>query len=316
MNTFALLTFTLSAYSSVVCILCYFFFKIRKMESPSEKENCDIVFLLCIILLSIVYGCIAYGDVNGTYVGASILLRSSDFTLCSMICCIMIFRITSLIKNTSTKMLRILSCIISTTELSIITPISLLKMDDNYQLIPAFNHMTWSILILIFASLNTAILSITLYKNRHTISKHFTFVCVLTLFFIWLRSGISIYSANYQHGLTACNQITIVSIGVLLFAISTVMIIDIYRSTIFLLQLDTTKQNFMIFKTAYNLSDREYEIAELMYINLKNTEIAKQLSISENTVKSHVKNIYKKVGVSCRFELRKHIDNTSHKYDY
>ncbi len=48
---------------------------------------------------------------------------------------------------------------------------------------------------------------------------------------------------------------------------------------------------------------RELEIAALLLKGLTNREIARQLFISENTLKSHLKNIYQKVGVTQKREL-------------
>jgi DNA-binding NarL/FixJ family response regulator len=51
------------------------------------------------------------------------------------------------------------------------------------------------------------------------------------------------------------------------------------------------------------LTEREREIAALMLTGLTCRMIAKELCVSENTVKTHSKNIYSKVGVHNRTEL-------------
>ncbi len=53
----------------------------------------------------------------------------------------------------------------------------------------------------------------------------------------------------------------------------------------------------------YGISDREAEIIDLLIEGLSNQQIAKQLYISPNTVKTHIKNIYTKVGVNNRLQL-------------
>jgi len=53
----------------------------------------------------------------------------------------------------------------------------------------------------------------------------------------------------------------------------------------------------------YELSKREREILALLMRGKKNKEIAKDLFISENTVKVHVYNIYKKLGVNSRLAI-------------
>lgn len=51
------------------------------------------------------------------------------------------------------------------------------------------------------------------------------------------------------------------------------------------------------------LSDREKEIVQLVAQGFRNREIGEKLSISEQTVKNHLHNIFDKVGVSDRLEL-------------
>jgi len=52
-----------------------------------------------------------------------------------------------------------------------------------------------------------------------------------------------------------------------------------------------------------HLSRREIEVVELVFLGLKNAEIAKKLFVSEVTVKKHLQNIYEKVGVNNRTTL-------------
>ncbi len=54
---------------------------------------------------------------------------------------------------------------------------------------------------------------------------------------------------------------------------------------------------------ALGISQREEEIIRLLVEGSSNQEIAKQLYISVNTVKTHIKNIYAKLGVSNRLQL-------------
>ncbi len=48
------------------------------------------------------------------------------------------------------------------------------------------------------------------------------------------------------------------------------------------------------------LSDRENDVLKLLATGLSNKEIGEKLFISENTVKTHVNNIYSKLGVNRR----------------
>lgn len=58
-------------------------------------------------------------------------------------------------------------------------------------------------------------------------------------------------------------------------------------------------------KQKYGLTAREWEIAKLLADELSIEEIGSKLYISQNTVKKHIVNIYKKVGISSRRELCK-----------
>jgi len=53
----------------------------------------------------------------------------------------------------------------------------------------------------------------------------------------------------------------------------------------------------------HNLSEREEEVSRLLIKGETNSEIGEKLFISVNTVKSHIKNIYKKLEVSNRIQL-------------
>ncbi len=59
----------------------------------------------------------------------------------------------------------------------------------------------------------------------------------------------------------------------------------------------------------YELSQREREILALLMRGWKNKVIAKELFISENTVKVHVYNVYKKLGVNNRLAILELLKN-------
>jgi len=50
-------------------------------------------------------------------------------------------------------------------------------------------------------------------------------------------------------------------------------------------------------------SDRELELAQLLYDGITNTQIAEKLYISVNTVKTHLKNIYLKLDANSRLQV-------------
>lgn len=59
-------------------------------------------------------------------------------------------------------------------------------------------------------------------------------------------------------------------------------------------------------EAAPDLSAREWEVLELTAQGLTNPQIAETLSVSENTVKFHLQNIFQKLGVSNRTEAAGH----------
>ena len=66
------------------------------------------------------------------------------------------------------------------------------------------------------------------------------------------------------------------------------------------LLVETSKSDADKEDPANILSSREFEVLKLVSEGLFNKEIAYKLSISEKTVKNHVSNIFKKIGVSDR----------------
>ena len=74
---------------------------------------------------------------------------------------------------------------------------------------------------------------------------------------------------------------------------------------IVLIEKITERHNIDLKKTKakYNLSDRELEVLWLLCASLTNKEIAEKLSISEYTVKDHVKRLMEKIEASSRAEI-------------
>jgi len=67
------------------------------------------------------------------------------------------------------------------------------------------------------------------------------------------------------------------------------------------------------FSDEYKLSGREKQVLKLLYDGKKNKEIAETLFISEQTVKNHLHNIYKKTGIKNRISLMKSLMEDNNK---
>jgi DNA-binding CsgD family transcriptional regulator len=63
------------------------------------------------------------------------------------------------------------------------------------------------------------------------------------------------------------------------------------------------QNKFILFCSKFNISSREREILELLLDGKSNMEIEKELFISNNTVRNHIYNIYRKLGVRNRVQI-------------
>jgi len=63
------------------------------------------------------------------------------------------------------------------------------------------------------------------------------------------------------------------------------------------------------FFNCYQISERERDLINLIIRGISNQDIADQLYISVNTVKTHIRNIYRKTSVSNRYQLISIINN-------
>lgn len=62
-------------------------------------------------------------------------------------------------------------------------------------------------------------------------------------------------------------------------------------------------KQWMYVQNRYNLTPRERQIAELICQGLRNGNIARSLSIRPGTVKTHIRNIYRKVQVKSKIGM-------------
>lgn len=76
------------------------------------------------------------------------------------------------------------------------------------------------------------------------------------------------------------------------------------NTTIAPVDMNKRRKQFMIYMTRKSLSEREIEVAWLIYRGYTNLQIGEELFISETTVKKHATHIYEKLKISGRKELK------------
>ena len=72
------------------------------------------------------------------------------------------------------------------------------------------------------------------------------------------------------------------------------------------LQISNEFKRGLNIQTEKNLTDREKEVLKLIALGLESNEIAETLFISKHTVKTHRKNLMKKIGVNNGAELMRY----------
>lgn len=64
-----------------------------------------------------------------------------------------------------------------------------------------------------------------------------------------------------------------------------------------------TEKQWSYVKRRYNMTHREFQIAKLVCQGFNNEEIAEELSIMHGTVKTHIRNIYRKTWVHNKISM-------------
>lgn len=81
---------------------------------------------------------------------------------------------------------------------------------------------------------------------------------------------------------------------------------DISATSIMIFVERVTEKRTVDFEKAkkdYRLTKRELEVVTLIYQGLSNREISEKICVSEHTVKDHIKNIMRKMGVDSRSKV-------------
>lgn len=67
-------------------------------------------------------------------------------------------------------------------------------------------------------------------------------------------------------------------------------------------EIAMSKKAFSALSTAASISEREQEVLRFVAAGLSNKEIATKLVVADSTVKTHLKNIYRKLEVNSRVQ--------------
>ncbi len=89
--------------------------------------------------------------------------------------------------------------------------------------------------------------------------------------------------------------------SILIYIIGALLIVSILLNILLLQKIKTKKEPKIDYKTT--LTPQEQKVFELMRQKISNKEIADTLFISVSTVKTHINNIYAKLGISSRKEI-------------
>ena len=107
------------------------------------------------------------------------------------------------------------------------------------------------------------------------------------------------------------------ALGTLLIGVPWVIVLRLYirvkESAIPAAESQTRIESHEIFESAmkeYELTNRETEVAWLLYRGYTNRQIGGELFIAETTVKKHVSHIYEKMKVSGRKEFRAKVNES------
>jgi DNA-binding NarL/FixJ family response regulator len=71
------------------------------------------------------------------------------------------------------------------------------------------------------------------------------------------------------------------------------------------------EEHWFCIRRQYRMSPRELQVAKLVCRGFNNEEVAGQLKMKQGTVKTHIRNIYRRIQVKNKIEmLLKFVDNT------
>lgn len=139
-------------------------------------------------------------------------------------------------------------------------------------------------------------------KHREKIERKLS---IVVLIIIPISIMIEFFSDKIQFLSFANNESSITVPVIFILLASSKLLDDLIRLSLFKTDNTVKQQNIL----NYNLTQREFEVANLLIKGYSYTKISEVLFISLPTVKTHVSNIYKKVKVNNKMELLNAITN-------
>jgi DNA-binding CsgD family transcriptional regulator len=183
----------------------------------------------------------------------------------------------------------------------------------DFQFIILFN-----LKMIVIMTFGTTLLSLSSYKHAmtkqdifYTVRWNIQITAYLTTFILQFALLSSSYNATTLLYDVAMNC------RPLLYALFFIVFMQNFTDGITMTEINTNVQQIPDQKTYVNgrdffkkcgLTDREIDVAQKISEDLSNKEIANQLFISENTVKKHTYNLFRKLNISNREQLKNLLD--------
>lgn len=291
----------LIVFELIVALYLSFTFKDKKdFERPEYKIhiNKKAVFLICLIFFLLnIGGGIIFEIIE------PILIKSYSFADCYYILPYIVATI-AVINILKRNRLSLDILLLFATILIIIGFFFFLQLDNRPIILVSNFFIQSGYAILDIFMWGMVAKMVYVYDRYYEISAY-TMSCNVTAVLIGrvVSKIIIAYNANIQ---------LIIFIGLLGILISIVLIPYLSKITIKdlndgiekLNQEIENQNNAGLLKNQVVLTEREKEIFDLLVSNLTNKEIAEKLFISDNTLKTHAKNIYSKMNVSGKKQLK------------
>jgi len=163
-------------------------------------------------------------------------------------------------------------------------------------------HEVWIFTMLVF--IFSILLSPLLVKplDTRTQKSPYTFIYIfLTGFTLYAFDQVDFYFLKLNNDLIA--PLTLLSVNLCPIIWLRWSFVKHYPASVEILDTTLLKEKLELLAPEYDISNREQEIIEQICFGKSNKEIEEILFISFSTVKNHIYNIYKKLGVNSRTQL-------------